>query len=150
MSDEDPRPAPPGGAAAPQVAPEVLDGIRSLHERIDELHRLVAGRLEAEGVHAAGEWMHARGDLGAHAARVVPAWQRRTQGELRWPVTVATAVAVALQMAVPDRLVLVHPSWVLPAVQGAVLVALVLANPHRIDRESKALRLLALMLVALL
>ena len=41
MSDEDP-------------APEVIDGIRSLHERIDELHRLVAQRLETEGVHAAG------------------------------------------------------------------------------------------------
>jgi len=150
MSEDDPRPTPPGCAAAPQVAPEVLDGIRSLHERIDELHRLVAGRLEAEGVHTAGEWLHTRAGQGVHAARVVPAWQRRTPGELRWPVTVATAVAVALQMAVPDRLVLVHPIWVLPAVQGAVLVALVLANPHRIDRESKALRLLALMLVALL
>jgi len=143
MSDDDPRPTPPGGAAAPQVAPEVLDGIRSLHERIDELHRLVAGRLESEGVHTASEWLYTR------AARV-PAWQRRTQGELRWPVAVATAVAIALQMAVPDRLVLVHPSWVLPAVQGTLLVTLVLVNPHRIDRESKALRLLALMLVALL
>ena len=144
----------PGGAAAPQggpeVAPEVLDGIRSLHERIDELHRLVAGRLESEGVHTAGEWVHTRADTAMHAARAIPAWQRRTQGEERWPVTVTIAAAIALQMAVPDRLVLVHPSWVLPAAQGVLLIALVLANPHRIDRESKALRLLALMLAALL
>ena len=35
----------------PPAAPEVIDGIRSLHERIDELHHLVAQRLDAEGVH---------------------------------------------------------------------------------------------------
>ena len=144
MSDDQPRPAPPGGAAAPQAAPEVLDGIRSLHQRIDELQRLVAARLDTEGVRTAGEWLHTQADTAVHAARKVPAWQRRTQGELRWPVTVTTAVAVGLQMAVPDRLVLVRPSWVLPAVEGVLLVMLLVANPHRIDKESKALRWLAL------
>jgi hypothetical protein len=85
-----------------------------------------------------------------HAARAIPAWQRRTQGEQRWPVTLTTGVAIALQFAVPDRLVLVHPYWVLPAVQGALLIVLVMANPRRIDNESKALRLLALIFAALL
>jgi hypothetical protein len=144
------------------LTPEVLAGIRALHERIDELHRVVAHGLEVDGVrtdgidaermHSAGEWMRARSLAGAalHAARAIPAWQRRTQGELRWPVTLTTAVAVALQFAVPDRLVLVHPYWVLPAVQGALLIALVMANPHRIDVESKALRVLALTFAALL
>jgi hypothetical protein len=171
MSDDEARPTPPGGAAAPQgaattpqaaaatpqaaadasmVAPEILDGIRSLHERIDDLQRMVAGRLDTEGVRMAGDWLHARADTAVHAARAVPAWQRRTEGELRWPVTVTTAVAVGLQMAVPDRLVLVHPSWVLPATQGALLVVLVMANPRRINKESKALRLLALTFAALL
>jgi hypothetical protein len=164
MSDDEARPTPPGGAAAPQggaaapqgaaaaaqAAPEILDGIRSLHERIDELQRLVAARLDTGGVRTAGEWLHAQADTAAHAAREVPAWQRRTQGELRWPVTVTTAVAVGLQMAVPDRLVLVHPSWVLPATQGVLLVVLVMANPRRINKESKALRLLALTFAALL
>jgi len=108
MSDDEARPAPQSGAAvppvapsalppvvpttlppvAPPVAPEVMDGIRSLHERLDELQRLVAGRLDKEG-----DWLHAQADTAVHAARAVPAWQRRTQGELRWPVTVTTAVA---------------------------------------------------------
>jgi hypothetical protein len=144
------------------LTPEVLAGIRALHERIDELHRVVAHGLEEQGVnpegidaermHSAGEWMHAHSLAGAalHAAHWVPAWQRRTRGEQRWPVTLTTGVAIALQFAVPDRLVLVHPYWVLPAVQGALLIALVMANPRRIDRESKALRLLALTFAALL
>jgi hypothetical protein len=51
---------------------------------------------------------------------------------------------------VPDRLVLVHPYWVLPAVQAALLIVLVMVNPRRIDRESKALRWLALTFAALL
>jgi hypothetical protein len=150
MSDDEARPTPQGGASAPDVTPEVLDGIRSLHERIDELQRTVAQRVDSESGHTAGEWLHARADTALHAARAVPAWQRRTQGELRWPVTVTTAVGIGLQMAVPDRLVLVRPTWVLPAVEGALLVMLLVGNPHRIDNESKALRWLALTFAALL
>jgi hypothetical protein len=150
MSDDDARASAHQGDAGPtDVTPEVLDGIRSLHERIDDLQRLVTQRVNSESG-AAGGWLHARADTALHAARAVPAWQRRTQGELRWPVTLTTAVAVGLQMAVPDRLVLVHPSWVLPATQGLLLVMLVVANPRRIDKESKALRLLALTFASLL
>ncbi len=115
-----------------------MEGIRSLHERLDELQRLVAARLDTEGVRTAGEWLHTRADT---ATCTLPGRSLRgsaAQGELRWPVTVTTAVAVGLQMAVPDRLVLVHPPWVLPATQGVLLVVLVVANPRRIDNESKA------------
>ena len=71
----------------------------------------------------------------------MPAWRRRTKGEIRWPVTITVAAAIALQVAVPGLLVLVRPTWILPAVQGALLLALVAANPHRIDRQSTMLRL---------
>ena len=76
----------------------------------------------------------------------MPAWRRRTKGEIRWPVTITVAAAIALQVTVPGRLVLVTPTWILPAVQGALLVVLVAANPHRIDRQSKVLRMLSLIL----
>ena len=128
--------------------PEVIDGIRSLHSRIDELQRLVVLRFEAEGGHP-GEWLHEAADVVEQRA-VVPAWRRRTEGELRLPVAVTTAVAIALQVAVPDRLVLVRPSWILPAAQGALLIVLVTANPRRINRQSKAMRSLSLVLGALL
>ncbi|HEY1666830.1 MAG TPA: hypothetical protein VGG54_14165 [Trebonia sp.] len=145
MSDDEVRSAP---LADEEAAPEVIDGIRSLHSRIDDLHRLVAQRLDAEGVHA-GEWLHEAAGV-VHQRPSLPAWRRRTQGELRWPVAITTALAIGLQVAVPDKLVLVSPSWILPVAQGALLVVLVMANPHRIDRQSTAMRSLSLVLGGLL
>ena len=100
MSDDEVRSAP---LADEEAAPEVIDGIRSLHSRIDDLHRLVAQRLEAEGVHA-GEWVHEAAGA-VHQRPGLPAWRRRTEGELRWPVAITTALAIGLQVAVPDKLV---------------------------------------------
>jgi hypothetical protein len=145
LSDNEARPAP---QQDPATAPQVADGIRSLHERIDELHRVVAQRLEAEGVHA-GEWLHER-TTAVHPRSRLPAWRRKTQGELRWPVAATVALGIGLQAAVPGRLVLVHPAWVLPAVQGALLIILIGANPHRIDRQSTVMRSLSLVLAAIL
>lgn len=125
--------------------PDVAAGIQSLHTRIDDLHRLIT-RLQAEGIQA-GTWVY------SHTGAVhpgLPAWRRKTQGELRWPVAVTTAAGIALQVAVPDKLVLVTPSWILPAAQGVLLAVLVSANPHRIDRESTVLRGMSLVLAALL
>ena len=62
----------------------------------------------------------------------------------------AVAAAVALQFPLPGRLVLLHPDWLLPALEGLLLLALVTANPRRINRESRALRLLGLTLAAIL
>jgi hypothetical protein len=121
--------------------PEVTEVIRSMHSRIDELHRLLVQRVETEGVQA-GAWLRHRA--------VLPAWCRRTQGEVRWPVTIITAIGIALQVAVPDRLALVRPVWILPAAQGVLLIVLVSANPHRIDRQSRVLRSLSLVLAAML
>jgi hypothetical protein len=145
MSDDEVRSAP---LADDEAAPEVIDGIRSLHIRIDDLHRLVAQRLEAEGVQA-GEWLHEAAGA-VHQRPRLPAWRRKTQGELRWPVAITTALAIGLQVAVPDKLVLVKPSWILPVAQGALLLILVMANPHRINRQSTAMRSLSLFLGALL
>ena len=80
----------------------------------------------------------------------MPAWKRPTQGEARWPATAAVVVAIVLQSLVPGRLTLVHPVWLLPALEGLLLVALVTANPRRLNRESRAIRMLSLILVAVL
>jgi hypothetical protein len=123
-----------GDKPTPAASAHVLNGIRSLHDRIDELEQLVAG-----------EARHELAEL-----RELPAWRRRTAGEPRYQVALCTAAGIALQIAVPGRLVLLQPYWVLPAVQGLLLVVLFTANPHRINNQSHHLRWLALSLAALL
>ena len=148
ISDDDAHPA---GGGVSQTTPadntHVLNGIQSLHERLDELQHVVAQRLEAAGMPATS-LLHTRIE-GGHPPQP-PAWRRRTEGEARWQVAFCTAVAIALQVAVPDRLVLVSPSWVLPALEGAMLICLIVANPHRINRQSRALRWFSLLLAALI
>ena len=125
----------------------MLNGIQSLHERLDELQHVVAQRLESAGMPATS-LLHARIE-GGHPPQA-PAWRRHTEGEARWQVALCTAVAIALQVAVPDRLTLLSPSWVLPALEGAMLICLIIANPHRINRQSRALRSFGLLLAALI
>ena len=79
----------------------------------------------------------------------VPAWLRRTRGESRWPVAAAIMVAIALQLALPDRLV-AQSRWLLPGLELALLVALIVANPTRFNRESRAQRAASLTLTGLL
>jgi uncharacterized membrane protein len=70
------------------------------------------------------------------------------RGEERWPVALAVLVAIALQVALPDRLDL-GPRWLLPALEGALLLAVSVANPRRVNRRSAALRASSVALVAL-
>jgi hypothetical protein len=79
--------------------------------------------------------------------RTRPAWRRPTSGEGRWPSVAAVVVAVALQVALPDRLIL-HPRWLLPGVEVVLLAVLVAANPVRLERGHPALRLAGYALVA--
>jgi uncharacterized membrane protein len=142
ISDDDLRQGPHDGDAV-QPGGAHADGIRSLHDRLDGLERLC---LDLAGRRSAG-WLHEHAGSVAHQ---LPAWRRRTKGEPRLTVAAVTAIGILLQIMVPGRLLLVRPVWVLPALQAALLVALVLANPHRIDRESRMLRSLSLLLAALL
>jgi uncharacterized membrane protein len=86
---------------------------------------------------------HAEKDL------ILPAWRRVTQGEPRWPVSVAILAAVAMQLALPDRVAL-HPRGLLPGLEALLLIGLIAANPRRIDRESPPLRAASLLLIAVM
>ena len=120
----------------PADSTAILEGIRALHARLDQLEHRVAHPERA--------------DPGTGGPRPMPAWKRPTEGEARWPATAAVVVAIVLQSLVPGRLTLVHPIWLLPTLEGLLLVALVVANPHRINRESQVIRVLSLILVAIL
>jgi uncharacterized membrane protein len=80
---------------------------------------------------------------------VVPAWRRVTRGEPRWPVSIGILAAVGMQLALPDN-VAPHPRWLLPTLAVALLVGLIAANPHRIERESPTLRTAGLVLIAVI
>jgi hypothetical protein len=80
---------------------------------------------------------------------VVPAWLRPTQGESRLPVVIAVVVAIVLQLVLPDRLA-IRPHWLLPALEGAVLLGLTVFNPLRMNRSHPLERLAGRALVALM
>ena len=119
------------------------EDLASLHRRFDELEHVVAQRVEET---CAAVFRTPERTAGA----VQPAWRRRTRGERRWQVAASTAVAIGLQVAVPGRLAVLRPVWILPALQGILLLTLFMANPHRINRESRVLRILGLTLAALI
>jgi hypothetical protein len=126
---------PPGDSAL------ILEGIHALHDRLSELE----AKVGLGALHRPGEPYRPVG--GPH---LVPAWRRPTQGESRWPVALAVAAAAALQIPLPGRVVLLHPVWLLPLLEGLLLMVLVIANPHRINTESRLLRMLGLTVAALL
>ncbi|HEV2935997.1 MAG TPA: hypothetical protein VGY96_22980 [Streptosporangiaceae bacterium] len=126
----------------------IMEGIRGLHDRLDELERRVA--LPRRSGPGTGPQPGAGPRPGQPGGGVpMPAWKRPTEGEARWQATVAVVIAIALQFPLSGRFVLVRPVWLLPAVEALLLVALVLANPRRINNESKAIRMLSLFLVAI-
>ena len=121
----------------------ILEGIRALHGRLDEYERRVTPPERPSQSDA--QRLAEGGRPGS-----IPAWRRPTQGEARWQVTFAVAVAVALQFPLPGRLVLLRPVWLLPALEGLLLLGLVMVNPRHINRESRAVRVASLTLAALL
>jgi hypothetical protein len=65
-----------------------------------------------------------------------------------WEPQAVVAVALALDLALPEKLT-IGPTWLLPAVEGALLVGLVIASPHPAIRYSRTRRYLAIGLIAL-
>jgi hypothetical protein len=68
-------------------------------------------------------------------------------GETRLPLTLAILAAIALQLLLPKSIVVVNERWLLPSMQGVLLLALIIGNPWRLTRESTAIRVLSLVLL---
>ena len=83
--------------------------------------------------------------------RNLPAWRRETRGEPRWPVTISIIVAIVLQRLLPDQLSMRPlPLWLLPILEGGVLVGLAIANPVRIERRGVFVRWVSIVLILLI
>ena len=70
-------------------------------------------------------------------------------GEARWPMAGAVLAAIVLTILLPDA-VRVGPRWLLPVVEGLLLVMLVVADPVTISRRSRELRSVSIVLVFVL
>ncbi|WP_246128118.1 hypothetical protein [Amycolatopsis rhizosphaerae] len=76
-----------------------------------------------------------------------PAWRAPSRGEHRWLAVTVVVSTLVLQLLLPNELVL-RPGWLLPAVSGLLVVALMLINPGRVDQRTRLDRGVALSLVA--
>jgi len=69
------------------------------------------------------------------------------QGEHWWPAALAILAAAFLHVVLPAKY-RVNPSWVAPAVALALLAALVIGDPGRIDRQKTWLRIVTGVIIA--
>jgi uncharacterized membrane protein len=70
-------------------------------------------------------------------------------GESRLPMALAVLALMALAVVSPAGLALL-PGWLLAAVEGVLLIALMIGDPGRIDRDTRWLRLVSFALVAVI
>jgi hypothetical protein len=75
--------------------------------------------------------------------------EARIVGEARWPMAGAVLAAMLLTYLLPKDLRL-SPKWLLPLLEGVLLVAVVVGDPGAITRRSALLRGLSVGLVAVL
>ncbi len=79
----------------------------------------------------------------------IPAWLRRTRGEARWPITISVAVAIVLQILLPSKFTEPLPGWLLPALEGVLLVGLTVADPVRVERGGMGMRAASIVMIFL-
>ncbi|MCW3068314.1 MAG: hypothetical protein JWL67_939 [Solirubrobacterales bacterium] len=65
-----------------------------------------------------------------------------------WPVLATLLGAIVLQLTLPERLT-VGPSWLIPALEGALLVGLFLSSPKELEGVHPVRRAVAIGLIAL-
>jgi uncharacterized membrane protein len=81
----------------------------------------------------------------------IVAWGIASHGESRWPALLAVFAAIALQLVLPDRLIIgMGNRALIPALEVALIAVLLIANPGRISAEESRLRLIGVALIALI
>jgi uncharacterized membrane protein len=71
------------------------------------------------------------------------------KGESPWPMAIAVVVLIAFALVSSSQLAL-FPPWVLAGIEGVLLLALLLGDPGRIDRQTPWLRRTTILLIAVL
>ena len=78
-----------------------------------------------------------------------PAGDTVVVGEARWPMAGAVVAAMVLTILLPAAIRL-GPRWLLPVIEGALLVAVTVGDPVRISRRTRLLRVISIALVFIL
>lgn len=71
------------------------------------------------------------------------------KGESPWPMAIAVVVLIAFALVSSSQLA-IFPPWVLAGIEAVLLLALLLGDPGRIDRQTPWLRRTTILLVAVL
>ncbi len=74
--------------------------------------------------------------------------RRNAKGEHRLPPAIAVIIAIAAYAALPKSL-LIGPRYVIPAIEVALLIALIATNPTRMTRETRWSRIASIVLSSL-
>jgi hypothetical protein len=75
--------------------------------------------------------------------------QQTLVGESRWPMAVAVLAVIVLTLLLPHSLI-VRPRWGVPIVECILLIAVIIADPGKIDRVSRRVRGLSITLIVIL
>lgn len=82
------------------------------------------------------------------AAPTLPGYPPPARSEPHWPPQATVAVAILLQILLPDRLI-PGPRWLFPALEAVMLLILFIASPQRVVHEHTPRRRLAIGTTAL-
>ena len=77
------------------------------------------------------------------------AWGVPAPPRTYWPARAAVLVAMSLYLVLPDLLI-PYPRWIVPSLEGSVLLALTFVVPHHTTVDHPARRILAIVLIALI
>ena len=83
------------------------------------------------------------------ADETAPSQDQAIVAEARWPMAGAVLAAMVLTILLPEEIRWIPP-WLLPTIEGVLLLTLIVGDPGAIDRRSNALRGLSIALVAVL
>jgi len=124
-----------------------LDAARALIAQADAAGRAPSA-AQAESI-ARDWWARRQVSVPHRPVAKVGAVRTGIGTEKRWHLAAALILAIIIPLLLPSRFSL-GPTWVVPAVDAVLLVAIVIADHGRSGRQSAAVRVLSIALVVLL
>jgi hypothetical protein len=112
-------------------------------------HRNVSGDVSGAGLGARSRRAVERAErAGESLTEGVARLERHVRNEEPfWPAQLAAAVALGLYLTLPNKVV-IGPNWLIPAVEGVLLVGLIVSTPTRHRDQSPRRRALVIGLLA--